>query len=238
MDGLCNEVIKQLHRTDKSDVCTKTHEIEKAKFTKEEFFDIYKLLAHEAFLYGAESGSENTIRWILTCFYKMSSLVENKNKVLILLLDCGFTLYNSVLDVKGRYGRGKKTKNTRDYDIQDYKRKVKAFSDDSAIPQEAKRYLDALNDLIEFANCTSTHKEAEDMKKKVLGYLNKGIPKFISALLKYHLGLDAFAESDAKKEEKEKAREYLQSAHESLKIYMSQNTSPSAYCFNVIHGKY
>ena len=149
------------------------------------------------------------------------------------MLDCGFTLYNSVLDVKGRYGRGKKTKVAREYDINNYKHRVAVLSND--LPQEAKHYLNALNDLLELANRTSTYKEAEDLKNKVLGYLNADIPNFISALLNYHLGLDAFSKSDAKKE---KAREYLQSAYESLKCYVSKNTSPSAYCFNVIHGKY
>ena len=208
-------------------------EIKGAKLTEEEFFYVYKQLAHEAFLYGAESGSEKTGSWILVCLRNISSDVRNKNKAFVILLDCGFTLYNLVLDVKGRYGRGKRTKEIRECNIQDYKSRVADFRKYFNIPQEAKYYLNVLTDLIELAKRTSTYKEAKDIKEKVLGYLNDDIPKFLSALLKYHLGLIAFTESD-----NERAKKYLYSAYEFLKVYITKYTSPSAYCFNVIHGKY
>ena len=221
------------YRINEDWIRNKMVEIKEAKLTEEEFFHVYKQLASEAFLYGAESGSEKAGSWILTCIQDISSNVGNKDKAFIILLDCGFTLYNLLLDVKGRFGRGFKTKEDRERNIEDYKIRVADFSKDFNIPPEAKHHLNALTDLIELANRTSTYKEANDTEKKVLGYLNRGIPKFLSALLKYHLGLIAFTESND-----QAAKKYLYSAYDYLKVYIVQSTSPSAYCFNIIHGKY
>ena len=236
LDAFCSKIMNHLrskYRINKDWLQYEMVEIKHAKLTEEEFFYVYKQLACEAFLYGAESGSEKAGSWILTCVREVSSDVGNKDKAFIILMDCGFTLYNLLLDVKGRYGRGFKTKKDREQNIKDYKIRVADFSKDFNIPPEAKHHLNALTDLIELANRTSTYKEANDTKDKVLGYLNKGIPKFLSALLEYHLGLIAFTESD-----NEGAKKYLYSAYDYLKVYIVQNTSPSAYCFNIIHGKY
>ena len=236
LDAFCSKIMNHLrckYRINKDWIWYEMVEIKEAKLTEEEFFYVYKQLASEAFLYGAESGSEKAGSWILACVREVSSDVRNKDKAFIILLDCGFTLYNLLLDVKGRYGRGFKTKQDRERNIKDYKIRVADLSKDFNFPPQAKHHLNALTDLIELANLTSTYKESKDIKEKVLRYLNDDIPKFLSALLKYHLGLIGFTESD-----NEGAKNYLYSAYDYLKVYIVQNTSPSAYCFNIIHGKY
>ena len=208
------------------------------KITKEDFFDVYKHVAHEAFLYGAESGAEKTGLWMLTFLDQMNSRIGDMNKAFIILLDCGFTMYNLVLDVKGRYGRGHTTKSIREDSIGLYKEKVKLFQDHFRNQKDASHYhlnaLTALVDLIDLANCTGTYEmdDAETKIEKLRGKL-ESIPNFLSALLKYHIALFKVFSCDV-----HDAKQYLLNAYNSLKVYIIQYTSPSAYCFNVIHGKY
>ena len=241
LDAISRKIKNELYSNDKdieSNVLSAMTEIRKAKLTKEEFFGVYKQLAQEAFVYGAESGSEKTGLWMVTFLYQMNYRIRDMNKAFIILIDCGFTLYNLVLDVNGRYGRGHTTKGVRENNINNYKKTVVIFQNYFKKPVDAKHYylnaLTALINLIDLANFTSTHKmdDAKDKMEKLHDDL-ENFPNFLSALFKYHIALVYFSSLD-----RDKAISYLYSAYESLKVYITQYTSPSAYCFNVIHGKY
>ena len=178
-----------MHRdTHVSEVYKKLEAFDNAKHTPEEFSDFYKKLVKEAFRHGSEFGSEQTSLWILNCLPKVCEYLNTKlDQVSVIVLNCGFTLYNLALDHKGRYGRGGSSKFPRVESLWHY-RALAGYVNERFAIQQKPSYLNTLADLIEVASYTSTGKMtlAKDM---LIKDKYEDAPDLLVALFAYHAAL-------------------------------------------------
>ena len=153
------------------------------------------------------------------------------DEVCVIVLNCGFTLYNLALDCKGRYGRtGTTSKVARDKSLRCYRALVNEVTTAFAI-QQKPTYLNTLADLIEVATYTSTGKMtlAKDM---LLKRNCDDDPDLLAALFSYHAALVDISFSHLPA-----AKDCLKQAYKVLKCYIFKYSSLTAYSYNVIHGK-
>ena len=153
------------------------------------------------------------------------------DQVCVIVLNCGFTLYNLAMDRKGRYGRtGHTSKAARDKSLWQY-RALAEFVIEWFGFQQKPTYLNTLADLIELATYTSIGKMtlAKDM---LIKHNCNDAPDLLTALFTYHAALVniSFSKLPA-------AKNCLEEAYEVLKCYIFKYSSLTAYSYNVIHGK-
>ena len=153
------------------------------------------------------------------------------DQVCVIVLNCGFTLYNLAMDRKGRYGRtGHTSKAARDKSLWQYRGLANYVNEGFAI-QQKPTYLNTLADLIEVATYTSTGKMTL-VRDMLLNRRCNDAPDLLAALFSYHAALVniSFSKLPA-------AKNCLEEAYEVLKCYIFKYSSLTAYSYNVIHGK-
>ena len=206
--------------------------LDPTRHSEGEFYKFYKNLAQEAFLYEAESGSEEAALWIVNCLPKIQWHIKNLQQLVVTVLDCGFTLYNLALDLKGRYGRPFKMKSWRNKSLESYMLHIKKLRNVQCVPT----YMYTLANLIELAIYTSTGNmdlACDRVYGPNAGTRWEGVCGVLAALYMYHAALVDIHKSNLKQ-----AKEKLNGAFDALKIYIFEYSMAAAYCYNVLHGKY
>ena len=197
----------------------------------------YRNLAVEAYYYAAESGSEYAIIWFLNCTCKLFHLIkDDKNFHWMMMLHCGFILYNLVFDLKRRYAALPSSAENLLFAVGEYRNQAEYF---------VSLYLDSLTnegEILRTLRCiilTSLYSHMlEQSKVESMIYLTrqtmnlrKVVPSLFIGLRLYEEGMVAASNSRWPE-----AKEHFYSSVLYLKKHFKEDSFEAIYFYNSLHG--
>ena len=130
LDACYNWAVEILYKelTDSNRVYDLMKAIEVDWYSQEDWQKLYRKLALEAHMFVSESGSEHVLVWILNCTCKVFVYINDPRYHLALLTDCAFLIYNTIFDVKRRYGQAHLTRQIISASIDEFIRQEKFYA--------------------------------------------------------------------------------------------------------------
>ena len=203
-------------------------------YSQEDWQILYRKLVLEARMFASESGSEHVLVWILNCTCKVFVYINDPRYRMALLVDCGFLIYNLILDMTGRYAIRQNTTKIFQISVEEFKKQVNLLKEPflSCGFENQVNDLDALCCLIQAAFCAHSHKRSGVMKQleKFKKWKAINFPNIIDAMLQHQRGL--FACSSNKSE----ANGCFENSLSVLGI--DCNSVEALYYYNTLYGNF
>ena len=213
--------------------------IRRTSYTQDNWKEFYNKLVIEAFQYASESGSEKVLFWILNSTCKMFAYIKNDiNFHFALLVNCGFIIFNVVLDTRNRYALTNISEPGFFSVVKEYKRHLFYFTE--VYKNYNLKTLSSLHALrlviktalfVSFSNLTKAESKIAKVRKLV-DDPEEHISIMIKALCLHQEGIIARLKSDWSK-----AKESFLQSFNLLRSHFKRETFQAVYCYNALHGK-